>query len=123
MFRTLLLIGTASSVLLGGCDFRTWTRAREQERQLQWIKVASAEADADQAVAQGDRRLYGVYGYSIEMYGAPESAAWVPNGCGLKMIEGTSDVIYSKDTYERPRVYARRYNERVISRTSCLRVK
>ena len=114
--KALLLIGAASVPFLGGCDLS----GVEQRRQLAWINVDKAVGDADQAVRRGDHRLYGVYGYSIEMHGAPESAAWEQNRCGLKMIEGTSDANYSEDAYERPREYAKRYNERIIARTGCL---
>lgn len=117
MSKACLLTAAAAILLLGSCEAKELTEARWQ---LRWVNVEDAERDADRAVGQGDTRLYGVYGYSIEMHGAPEGAAWQPNGCGLKMIAGTSDVMYSKDTYERPRAYAKRYNERVIARTRCL---
>lgn len=92
---------------------------RRQQAALSWIKVADAEKDADQAIAVNDPRLLGVYGYSTEVPGV-DGAHHVPNGCGLRMIQGTSDYIAHDSFFAAPRAYARRYNARVLARTRCL---
>lgn len=92
---------------------------KEQQAALSWIKVENAYRDADRAVAANDPRLLGVYGYSTDVPGV-EGAEFVPNGCGLRMIDGTSDYIAHEYFSRAPVAYARRYNARVLERTRCL---
>jgi len=91
----------------------------EQQAALSWIKVENAERDAERAIAANDHRLFGVYGYSTDVPGV-EGAEFVPNGCGLRMIDGTSDYIAHEYFSAAPVAYARRYNARVLERTRCL---
>jgi hypothetical protein len=86
---------------------------------LAWIKLENAESDAAAAIAAGDFRLYGTYGVSQIV---PEAglAGLLPNGCSVRMIKGTSDMILDGEAVFRATEYARRYNRAILSSTHCL---
>jgi len=101
---------------LGKAACEGWQR---QHDLLAWIKVENAESDAIAAIAAGDFRLYGTYGFSVVV---PEAglAGLLPNGCSLRMIEGTSDAIDDAESEFRALEYAERYNRRLLSKSHCL---
>lgn len=83
--------------------------------------VSSAEGDAEAALSRGDTRLLGLFGYAREVPGAPEGTAYTSGRCQVRMIEGTSDD-GPRELNARAREYARRYNERIISKADCVRL-
>ena len=92
---------------------------RRQHKLLAWIKVENAESDAAAAIAVGDFRLYGLHGVGPVV---PEAlyAGLLPNGCSLRMIEGTSDYIADGESAFRAIEYAHRYNRAILSGSHCL---
>jgi hypothetical protein len=92
---------------------------RQQHQLLAWIKVENAESDAAAAIAAGDFRLYGLHGVGPVV---PEAghAGLLPNGCSVRMIEGTSDYIADGESAFRAVEYAKRYNQAILSNSHCL---
>lgn len=116
MDRTIRRLGALAFLsLVAGCD-----SGQLQSFRLSWIKVERAEADAQRAIDRGDQRLFGVYGYAREVLGVPEVYRYDAGGCGMKMIEGTSDVVHSLKAQKRAWDYAERYNRHIQTKTGCL---
>jgi TPR repeat protein len=94
-----------------------WMRM-QPGRDPQKLKEDDATADAKKAIAAGDFRLVGVYGYSVEVPGAPTDDWFeVKSKYGIRMIEGTSDTESGPEEEafnNNARSYARKYNEVIL---------
>ena len=75
---------------------------------LQGVQSADPAADVKQALADHDYRFIGVRGYALEVPGAED----VYEPFGVKIIEGTSDVM--DESQRAAREYASRYNQLLI---------
>lgn len=78
------------------------------------MDASNAERDAHAALAQGDERLIGVYGFSAE---APGATPADEERHGVRFIENTSDTPSGPAEVAqnaRAREYAKRYNEAIL---------
>ena len=75
-------------------------------RELKRIEFADPAADLELAMENGDCRFIGIMGYALEVPGKYWRSSY-----GVRVIEGTSDVIISPE-YGRLLGIARRYAER-----------
>jgi hypothetical protein len=114
--RGVFVLGETECPALGKEACARWQRQRDL---LAWIEVENAESDAIAAIAAGDFRLYGTYGVSVVVLEAG-LAGLIPNGCSLRMIEGTSDAIDDAESAFRALEYAKRYNRTILSKSHCL---
>jgi hypothetical protein len=75
---------------------------------------ANAQNDAYQAIKNKDFRFVGIYGYSVQIPGIEKEYYWhIKDSVGLKMINGTSDAITSKEQGRLQNIaigYAKEYN-------------
>ena len=89
-------------------------------QKLQWLDAADPQADADQAIRQGDLRLLGLATRSVVIPGIEaEDVLKYEKACGVQLIEGFSDVVRSDEhlrLMQKARSYAARYNEIVKAR-------
>ena len=90
-------------------------------QKLQWLETADPQADARQAVKQGDLRLLGLATRSVNIPGveADQMIAY-EQSCGVQLIEGVSDVVRSDEhlrLMQKARSYALQYN--AIIKTHC----
>lgn len=82
------------------------------------LRAADAAAEADAALAKGDRRFVGVMGIALAVPGV----AWSPElrqRYGVRLLEGTGDVISGEAQREYQLAaadYARRYNTRLAAK-------
>jgi hypothetical protein len=86
-------------------------------KELMGLDPAKATEDARRAKSTGDTRLLGVYGYNHELPGVSGNAMAMAKAHGVRMIEGTSDVIPSKHCRvlnTDARDYASRYNKAIL---------
>jgi hypothetical protein len=85
------------------------------------LKLDTAGADAEAAIARGDLRLLAVYGITLEVPGTTETPSKLREKYGLRILEGTGDAITGpKDQAlnKLARKYARTYNQTIISKAS-----
>lgn len=83
--------------------------------ELKLLKVDRAVSDAEAAYKSGDRRLIGVYGYSVEIPGFNGDPYQHKNE--TKMLDGTGDVFCTKEEEllnQNARIYAKKYNEAML---------
>ncbi len=88
---------------------------RDFRHGIEVLKKADAIADASRARAAGDRRLIGLYGYSVEIPGLKGSEP--PNSFTVVPLPATRDMIRSQaqDRFQSlVRSYAERYNQSLI---------
>lgn len=112
----------AACVLTGlaACDLgRENVEAEADAPTLSGVQMRSAEQDANAALARGDTRLIGVFGFAREVPGAPAVSAYEAGGC-VRMIEGTNDYENSWAN-KRAREYARRYNAQMLKAVGRMR--
>ena len=79
------------------------------------LRERDAAPDARQAIASGDCRLIGVFGFTTETPGAPYEEKVRR---GARMIEGTSDTPATGAEVRfnnRARIYAERYNQEILA--------
>jgi hypothetical protein len=85
---------------------------------LRWVETADPVADAKKAAASNDFRLLAVHGYTWTIPGVSEDKKFEYEGkYGLRMIEGTSDVVMGPEHERLIRAatqYAKRYNSQVL---------
>jgi len=83
-------------------------------QKLQWLDAADAQADANQAVKQGDLRLLGLATRSVNIPGVDKDETLkYEESCGVQLIEGISDVVRSDEhlrLMQKARSYALKYN-------------
>jgi hypothetical protein len=85
------------------------------------LKIANAESAAKSAVAQGDRRLLAIRGYTIEIPGVRGETTALRAKYGIRMLEGTSDAYENQNSQqinENARKYASIYNRVVIAESA-----
>lgn len=85
------------------------------------LKVSTAELDAKNAVAHGDKRLLAVYGLTVEVPGVQGDVSELRAKYGLRILEGTSDAIKGPSDRvlnQTARNYAARYNQTVVSESA-----
>jgi hypothetical protein len=93
---------------------------RALETALGQLNLADPEQDADQHLADGDRRAIGIQGYSISFPGLPPDAS-IPldQESGYRTIDGTSDCVIGPRHMELIEIatrYAERYNRHIWQR-------
>lgn len=107
------LIAVAGLLVLGVAGAGGWHLNRLPAgdcRLLKSLRPETAVADAKAALAKGDPRLLGIYGYALTAPGADRGEA--PDAV-IRPIECTSDVIVSERhgrLQDRAQAYARLYN-------------
>ena len=83
-------------------------------QKLQWLDAADPQADAEQAIRQGDLRLLGMATRAVNIPGIdPEQTLQYEESCGVQLIEGISDVVRSDEhlrLMQKARSYALKYN-------------
>ena len=83
-------------------------------QKLQWLDAADPQADANQAVKQGDLRLLGLATRSVNIPGVTKDETLkYEESCGVQLIEGISDVVRSDEhlrLMQKARSYALKYN-------------
>lgn len=94
--------------------------ASQAVQALLWVENASAQADAEQAIAAGDYRVFVPAGRGKSVPGLPaEGGAKYRQACGEKILPGTTDVVRG-DRHLRllqaVHEYAETYNRIVIKR-------
>ena len=90
----------------------------ESLTELRRLRSADPVADADRALSAGDTRLLGLAGFALEVPGASEGDR---KRLGVREIRGTVDLFHSDEHLQlqkMARVYAERYNRRVLQRTA-----
>jgi hypothetical protein len=87
--------------------------------ELSKLDLKNPEKDLDRNLANGDRRLIGIYGYSLHCPGAEKMPHDRIEQYGIKPINGTSDCIMSAEhqrLIQSATDYATRYNQALIER-------
>ena len=83
-------------------------------QKLQWLDAADPQADAEQAIRQGDLRLLALATRAINIPGVGEDeSTHYEEACGIQLIEGISDVVRSDEhlrLMQKARSYALKYN-------------
>ncbi len=83
-------------------------------QKLQWLDAADPQADAEQAIRQGDLRLLGLAIRTVSIPGVVEDETiQYEEACGVQLIEGISDVVRSDEhlrLMQKARSYALKYN-------------
>ena len=91
-------------------------------QKLQWLDAADPQADANQAIKQGDLRLLGLATRSVNIPGITKANLLkYEKACGVQLIEGISDVVRSDEhlrLMQKARSYALKYN--AIIKIHCL---
>jgi len=107
-----LLIALMSG--LGACASSSGPPIEPYVQKLQWLDAADPQADANQAVKQGDFRLLGIATRSVNIPGvAKVDMLKYEEACGVQLIEGVSDVVRSDEhlrLMQKARSYALKYN-------------
>jgi hypothetical protein len=110
---TILILTPLLCSMLAGCV----TSSRPIDpyvQKLQWLDAADPQADANQAVKQGDLRLLGLETRSVDIPGVDKAnLAKYEESCGVHLIEGISDVVRSDEhlrLMQKARSYALKYN-------------
>jgi hypothetical protein len=69
-------------------------KERKGIESLAWLRDADVRKDAQAALAKNDYRLLVMAGRSPDLLGvAPESAAEAKSACGIRYVEGSTDVV------------------------------
>jgi hypothetical protein len=93
---------------------------RTLEAALERLNLTEPERDAAGHLANGDKRVIGIYGYSISFPGVPDDASIsLLEPSGFRTIEGTSDCVIGRRHAELILVatqYAERYNRYILQR-------
>ena len=83
-------------------------------QKLQWLDSADPQADANQAILQGDLRLLGLATNTVVIPGVQKEDAYkYEQACGVQLIEGISDIVRSDEhlrLMQKARSYALQYN-------------
>ncbi len=83
-------------------------------QKLQWLDAADPQADAEQAIRQGDLRLLGMATRAVNIPGIDQAQTLeYEEACGVQLIEGISDVVRSDEhlrLMQNARSYALKYN-------------
>jgi hypothetical protein len=83
------------------------------------LEAADVNADVDQAVKSGDRRLFGLRGAVVDAPGVEGDRQNLPKGCRVVAVAGTSDnpgTKYQQRFQMLTRMYAAKYNPLLIAR-------
>jgi hypothetical protein len=122
IFLTIILGVSISS---SGLVFTQGTASKVDilKKELTSLNLDNPEADLDKNLAAGDKRFIGVYGYTYECPGlADEKKCFeAAQAKTLRMIEGTSDNILSKEhgkLIQQAVNYALRYNRALKKKLS-----
>jgi len=107
------LLSATLAVLLAGCAGSS-KPIDPYVQKLQWLDAADPQADADQAVKQGDLRLLGLAMRSVNIPGVNrQDMLKYEESCGVQLIEGISDVVRNDEhlrLMQKARSYALQYN-------------
>jgi len=113
--------GAADGAGVADCRFDASTCAHFEERaaQLQWVRTADAERDAEAAIAAGNPPIIGLYGYGAYFPGLPEGGS--AEGCPTRMLAGTADYLDSEtaELQALAETYAETYNREVWPHVTC----
>lgn len=116
-----LVVGCLALVACGhsaaGCDPAALSKHSKGLDELRALNPINAPTDADRAYARGDARLIGVYGFALEVPGYDGDP--YAHKVDIRMLDGTGDAYCTKeeaDLNHSARVYARKYNEVMLSR-------
>ena len=83
------------------------------------LEAANVNADVEQAVKNGDHRLFGLRGAVLEAPGVVGDRQNLPKGCRVVAVAGTSDnpgTKYQQRFQMLTRIYAAKYNPLLLSR-------
>jgi hypothetical protein len=83
------------------------------------LEAANVNADVEQAVKSGDRRLFGLRGAVLEAPGVEGNRQNLPQGCRVVAVAGTSDnpgTKYQQRFQMLTRIYAAKYNPLLLSK-------
>ena len=89
------------------------------QSELSKLDLQNPENDLNRNLANGDRRLIGIYGYSLHCPGAEKLPHDQMEQYGIKPINGTSDCITGGEhrrLIQSVTDYAARYNQALIQR-------
>ena len=115
-----LLVPVILAGLISACTTTSATIDPHVQK-LQWLDAADPQADANQALKQGDMRLLGLATRSVNIPGVDnDDILKYEEKCGVQLIEGISDVVRSDEhlrLMQKARSYALKYN--AIIKTSC----
>ena len=117
--RTFALIGTAllSACAQSGQSTLPVTSGSNAEQRLRWLDRADPERDLAAALARGDRRFVGTYGYTATVPGAGSPYDPLPKRYGVRFLRGTSDAMTSQEDErlnDLARRYAKKYNQLLL---------
>lgn len=94
-------------------------RAKNGFVQRQQIEGGNPKRDCERAVAEGDFRLVGVMDVGLQLPGVGKDHLKLLKIYGVKIVEGTSDVVESPadDSFQRTAIgYAKQYNIHLLQR-------
>lgn len=100
-----------------GCDPSALIKHSKDLDELRALNPINAATDAERAYARGNARLIGVYGFAVEVPGYDGDP--YAHKADIRMLDGTDDAYCTKEEAglnHSARVYARRYNEVMLSR-------
>jgi len=83
------------------------------EHHLRWLDRADPQRDLAAALARGDRRFVGVYGYSADVPGVDSPDQGLLKRYGVRYLRGTSDAMTSQEDERLNKLahrYAKKYN-------------
>jgi hypothetical protein len=110
---TFLILTSLFCSMLAGCVTSSGS-IDPYVQKLQWLDAADPQADANQAVKQGDLRLLGLETRSVDIPGVnKDEMAKYEESCGVHLIDGISDVVRNDEhlrLMQKARSYALKYN-------------
>jgi hypothetical protein len=99
--------------LFAGCAKEKVVQQPIVQHSLEYLRNTNPDTLAQDAIKRDSLYFLGTYGYSIQVPGISDYESHWRDRVPLKMIEGTSDAITSKEVSELNRVaddYAKRFN-------------
>jgi hypothetical protein len=106
----------ASIIMVSGCGGKL--TENNDLGPLRELQIERAPADARVALREGDKRLIGVYGVTIEIPGTDYTSVQAEALYGVRPLEGTSDTPARGEEVElndKAREYARSYNLTIVA--------